>query len=49
MEREEELRNSGYRIVSITSCEWVKQPESKQWYHTEDTRKCTHKDIWDEW
>ena len=32
LEREETIRNLGYNLVSITSCEWFKMPESKTWY-----------------
>ena len=32
LEREETIRNLGYNLVSITSCEWFKTPESKNWY-----------------
>ena len=32
MERENLLRELGYNVVSITSCEWMKMTESKDWY-----------------
>ena len=32
IEREEEIRALGYKLVSITSCEWMKNPESKKCY-----------------
>ena len=32
LERENSLRELGYSDVSITSCEWMKMPESKVWY-----------------
>ena len=35
IEREEDLKSEGYNVVSITSCEWMKQPESKKCYSRE--------------
>ena len=32
LEREETIRGLGYNLVSITSCEWFKTEESKNWY-----------------
>ena len=32
VERENSVRELGYNVVSITSCEWMKMPESKEWY-----------------
>ena len=31
--REQDLRDLGYTVVTMTSCEWMKMPESKTWYH----------------
>ena len=32
VDRENSLRALGYTVVSITSCEWIKTPESKVFY-----------------
>ena len=32
LERENAIRDLGYNLVSITSCQWNKMPESKDWY-----------------
>ncbi len=32
LEREQAIRDAGYNLVSITSCEWIQNPESKQLY-----------------
>ena len=45
LEREEHLRELGYSLISISSCEWNKLPESKEWYQTEELSECTYKDI----
>ena len=34
LKRDEAIRNAGYNLVTITSCKWIKMPESKDWYHT---------------
>ena len=31
--RDQAIRDAGFNLVTITSCEWLKMPESKQWYH----------------
>ena len=46
MNREEELRSLGYKIISITSCKWKTMDESKIWYDTvQDKSTCTMIDI----
>ena len=32
IDRETFFRGQGYNVVSTTSCEWIKHPESKKWY-----------------
>ena len=32
MEREEKLKRLGYNVVSITSCQWIRTLQSKDWY-----------------
>ena len=34
MEREQAIRDAGYNLVTITSCQWIQNPESKQLYPT---------------
>ena len=32
IQREQEIRDAGFNLVTTTSCEWKEMPESKQWY-----------------
>ena len=41
LDREKRIRDLGYNLVSITSCEWIKMIESKDWYHIEDEGSST--------
>ena len=46
IEREQELRSLGYKLISITSCQWAKNPASKLWYQNENSDiVCTYEDI----
>ena len=50
IELEETLKSLGYNVVSITSCQWLKQSESKKWYsfakeHTVITMNDILKDV----
>ena len=45
MEREDKIKSLGYKIVSITSCEWNKHPKSKEWYHKIKSPICNYVDI----
>ena len=44
LEKEQALRNLGYTVESITSCEWYKDERSSIWYDTKDA-PCTMDDI----
>ena len=46
LDREEDLRAKGFNVVSITSCEWEKNPASKIWYQY-DEATCTNQNIQD--
>ena len=46
IQRENHLRRMGYTVISITSCEWMKNPASKDYYETDDV-ECTEQDIID--
>ena len=46
MEREEMLRSAGFTVVSITSCEWMRDPASKELYSSaKRSSECSLKDI----
>ena len=45
LRRDEAIRNAGYTLVTITSCEWIKMDESKDWYHTEKTSSHNIDDV----
>ena len=46
LEREKALRQLGYTVESITSCQWHEDPRSKIWYTLEES-PCTMNDIID--
>ena len=37
LQRERALKDLGYEVESITSCEWHKDPRSQIWYEMKDT------------
>ena len=39
LDREQYIRDLGYNLVSTTSCEWLKCPESKEWYSIPDNNQ----------
>ena len=46
LERKEELRNLGYNVESITSCQWFKEDDAKIWYDLPNHQdECTMDDI----
>ena len=45
LKREQHLRDLGYNVESITSCEWKKIPESKIWYQVDESDGSTKDDI----
>ena len=45
LQREHHLRDLGYKVVSITSCEWHKREESNIWYEKDKEEGCTMDDI----
>ena len=47
MERETNLRDLGYKVVSITSCEGKKREVSKIWYQPQVADTCNIEDILD--
>ena len=44
LQKEEALRNIGYHVESITSCEWRNDDRSNIWYDTENV-SCTMQDV----
>lgn len=44
MRREEDLRGLGYKLVSITSCQWIENKASKIWYSFKEL-SCSYTDI----
>ena len=38
-QRYQAIIDAGYNLVTITSCEWLKMPESKSWYRFKEQEK----------
>ena len=38
-QRDQAIIDAGYNLVTITSCEWLKMPESKSWYQFKDQKE----------
>ena len=45
VQRDQAIRNGGYNLVTITSCEWIKMSESKDWYPPTTTNNNNTEDI----